>query len=103
MSLIAHLASTAIRRDRPFGAKSASRITIFEGEPSMTHAQTFFHSFLDSCNVHRANLAFIYRVGEDEFRVTYEKFFEDVLLLARAFKGQKVRKGDKVFLLSDNR
>jgi len=69
----------------------------------MAFAPTFFHTFLESCDQHRTNIAFIYRVGEDEFRVTYEKFFEDVLILAKAFKDSKVRKGDKVFLLSDNR
>jgi len=69
----------------------------------MAFAPTFFHTFLETCARHRDNLAFIYRVGEDEFRVTYEKFFEDVLILARAFKANKVRRGDKVFLLSDNR
>jgi len=69
----------------------------------MPFAPTFFHTFLESCDQHRTNIAFIYRVGEDEFRVTYEKFFEDVLILAKAFKDSKVRKGDKVFLLSDNR
>lgn len=69
----------------------------------MPFPPTFFHTFLESCEQHRENTAFIYRVGEDEFKVTYEKFFEDVLLLARAFKDSKVRKGDKVFFLSDNR
>ena len=69
----------------------------------MPFPPTFFHTFLESCEQHRDNTAFIYRVGEDEFKVTYEKFFEDVLLLARAFKDNKVRKGDKVFILSDNR
>lgn len=69
----------------------------------MAFAPTFFHTFLESCAKHHGNLAFIYRVGEDELRVTYDKFFEDVLILARAFKAHKVRKGDKVFLLSDNR
>ncbi len=64
---------------------------------------TLFHTFLQSCELYRENTAFIYRVGEDEFRVTYEKFFEDVLLLARAFKAHKVRRDDKVFVLSDNR
>lgn len=69
----------------------------------MACAPTLFHTFLESCATYRNNIAFIYRVGEDEFRVTYEKFFEDVLILARAFKANKVRRGDKVFLLSDNR
>lgn len=69
----------------------------------MPSAPTFFHTFLESCSKNRDNTAFIYRAGEDEFRVTYEKFLEDVLVLARAFKTRKIRKGDKVFLLSDNR
>jgi long-chain acyl-CoA synthetase len=69
----------------------------------MAFAPTYFHTFLETCDAHKDRLAFIYRVGEDEFRVTYEKFFEDVLILARAFKANKVRRGDKVFLLSDNR
>ncbi|MBU4524772.1 MAG: long-chain fatty acid--CoA ligase [Desulfomicrobium sp.] len=69
----------------------------------MPFPPTFFHTFLESCAQHRDNTAFVYRVGEDEFKVTYEKFFEDVLILARAFKDNKVRKGDKVFILSDNR
>ncbi len=77
--------------------------SIFWGVQRMTFAPTFFHSFLESCERHKDNLAFIYRVGEDELRVTYEKFFEDVLILARAFKAKKIRKGDKVFFLSDNR
>jgi len=64
---------------------------------------TYFHAFLDTCARHKDNLAFIYRAGEDEFRVTYEKFFEDVLILAKAFRNKKIRQGDKVFLLSDNR
>lgn len=69
----------------------------------MPSTPTLFHTFLESCANHRDNLAFIYRVGEDEQRVTYEKFFEDVLLLARSFKAAKIHRGDKVFLLSDNR
>ena len=58
----------------------------------MPFAPTFFHTFLESCTKHHGNPAFIYRVGEDELRVTYDKFFEDVLMLARAFKAHKVRK-----------
>jgi long-chain acyl-CoA synthetase len=46
--------------------------------------------------------AFTYRIGDDVLKVTYEKFFEDVLLLSRAFKGKKINKGAKVLLLSGN-
>lgn len=70
---------------------------------TMPSAPTLFHTFLETCARHKDNTAFIYRVGEDEQRVTYEKFFEDALLLARSFKAAKIRRGDKVFLLSDNR
>ncbi|MBK1673413.1 long-chain fatty acid--CoA ligase [Ectothiorhodospira shaposhnikovii] len=69
----------------------------------MNQAPTLFHTFLNSCEQFNNRLAFIYRVGEEEFQVTYEKLFEDVLLLARAFKAARIRRGDKVFLLSDNR
>ena len=70
---------------------------------TMPSAPTLFHTFLETCARHKDNTAFIYRVGEDEQRVTYVKFFEDALLLARSFKTAKIRRGDKVFLLSDNR
>ena len=70
---------------------------------TMPSAPTLFHTFLETCARHKDNTAFIYRVGEDEQRVTYVKFFEDALLLARSFKAAKIRRGDKVFLLSDNR
>lgn len=69
----------------------------------MDFPPTLFHTFLKSCSKFKDHQAFIYHIGEDEMRVTYEKFFEDVLLLAKAFKGHKVKRGDKIFLLSDNR
>lgn len=47
--------------------------------------------------------AFIYRVGANEFTVDYNKLREDVILLSRAFADQKIGRGDKVLLLSDNR
>jgi len=49
------------------------------------------------------NEAFIYRANDEEHVVTYRKFFEDVLLLARAFAEKKIGKGTKVLFLSDNR
>ena len=47
--------------------------------------------------------AFIYRAAGEEHVVTYRKFFEDVLLLSRAFADKKITKGTKVLFLSDNR
>lgn len=69
----------------------------------MDFEPTMFHTFLKSCASFKDHQAFIYHIGEDEMRVTYDKFFEDVLLLTKAFKAHKVKRGDKVFLLSDNR
>jgi len=47
--------------------------------------------------------AFVYRAAGCEFSVPYHKFYEDVLLLARAFAARNIRKGDRVLLLADNR
>jgi long-chain acyl-CoA synthetase len=47
--------------------------------------------------------AFIYRVGEQEFDVSYTKLFDDVLVLSRSLKAKKVEKGSKVMFVCDNR
>jgi long-chain acyl-CoA synthetase len=52
---------------------------------------------------HPESEAFIYRAGGEEHVVTYRKFFEDVLLLTRAFAEKKIGKGTKVLFFSDNR
>lgn len=52
---------------------------------------------------HPENDAFIYRAAGEEHVVTYRKFYEDVLLLSRAFAEKKIGKGTKVLFLSDNR
>jgi long-chain acyl-CoA synthetase len=59
--------------------------------------------FLGVCERYKDNNAFIYRVNDQEFEVTYEKLFEDVLVLSRAFKAKKIAKGSKVMFLCDNR
>lgn len=59
--------------------------------------------FIDACQKWPQKSAFIYRVEKKEFVVTYEKLFEDVVLLSRALKSKGVTKGSKVMLLSDNR
>jgi len=64
---------------------------------------TLFDVLLNSATRYATRPAFIYRSGENEFEVSYEKLFEDVLILAKAFRSHKVRKGSKVMLLSDNR
>lgn len=65
--------------------------------------ETLFDMFIHSYEHYKTNTAFIYRAGEEEFTVTYEKFFDDVLILSKAFASKKIIKGSKVMLLSDNR
>jgi long-chain acyl-CoA synthetase len=69
----------------------------------MQQNNTLFHMFLTTHENNKKKNAFIYRVLEQEFTITYEKLFEDVLLLSRAFKAKKVTKGSKVMFLCDNR
>lgn len=64
---------------------------------------TLFDVFLNSCDTYADRIAFSYRAVNEEFEVSYHKFFEDVLLLARAFADKRIGKGSKVLLLSDNR
>lgn len=65
--------------------------------------ETLFDVLMNSCSQYRDNVAYIYRVGDEEVSVTYGKLFEDVLLLSRAFEKRGMRSGEKVMFLSDNR
>ncbi|TYO98890.1 long-chain acyl-CoA synthetase [Geothermobacter ehrlichii] len=71
--------------------------------PQTFRYETLFHVFLNTCEKHADRAAFIYRADGQEFQVSYRKFFEDVLLLTRAFAEKHIRKGTRVLLLSDNR
>jgi len=62
-----------------------------------------FQGFLDTCEKNKEKVAFVFRAGNNKFEVTYQKLFEDVLILAKAFKSKGIDKGSKVLLLSDNR
>ena len=64
---------------------------------------TLFHMFVKTYENYQDKTALIYRVLEQEFTITYAKLFDDVLVLARAFKAKKVEKGSKVMFLCDNR
>jgi len=64
---------------------------------------TLFAFLVNTVRKYAVNDAFVYNVGEEEHRVSYGKLFEDVLLLAKAFRRRGVGKGDKVMVLSDNR
>lgn len=59
--------------------------------------------FLQTYDLYKDNKAFIYKVADQEFDVTYEKLFEDVLVLSRAFQARKMKKGSKVMFVCDNR
>ncbi len=65
--------------------------------------RTLFEMLLFMKESFGARDAFIYRAARGEFTVPYDKFFEDVVLLARALRSRGVRKGVKVLILSDNR
>lgn len=64
---------------------------------------TLFHMFIQTYLQHKEKNAFIYRVENQEFEVRYEKLFDDVLILSRAFRAKKIEKGSKVMFLCDNR
>ncbi|MGB3211660.1 MAG: AMP-binding protein [Desulforhopalus sp.] len=71
--------------------------------PEYPSLETLFTFLINSVRQYGSNDAYIYNVGEEEYRVTYSKLFEDVLLLSKAFRRRGVRHGDKVMVLSDNR
>ena len=64
---------------------------------------TLFDMLLNSCQEYAKQTVFVYRVEDTELEVSYAKLFDDALILAKAFKSHKVKKGSKVMLLSDNR
>ncbi|ADD69016.1 AMP-dependent synthetase and ligase [Denitrovibrio acetiphilus DSM 12809] len=65
--------------------------------------RTVFSVFLDACKKYSTNIAYIYRVGEKELEVTYQKLLEDVFILSRTFKKHGIKRGTKVLFISDNR
>jgi len=72
--------------------------------PDMVLKQgTLFDMLLNSCHEYGQRTAFVYRADDHELEVRYAKLFDDALILAKAFKARKVKKGSKVMLLSDNR
>ena len=71
--------------------------------PDNTPQLTLFDAFVHTYKQHKRKTACIYRAEGDEFTVSYEKLFTDVLLLAKAFREHGMVKGSKVFVLSDNR
>ncbi len=66
-------------------------------------SKTLFHMFLNSCENFNEKTAFIYKIQDNQYNVNYQKFFEDVLLLSKAFSAKKIKHSSKVMFLSDNR
>ena len=71
--------------------------------PAVADPATLFEVFCRSCSLFRDQTAYIYRAAAQEVEVSYQKLFEDVMLLARAFGRKGVAAGDRVMFLSDNR
>jgi long-chain acyl-CoA synthetase len=71
--------------------------------PEIPTPKTMFEFLVSIVRRFRDNTAFVYTIGAEEHRVTYLKLFEDVAILARAFRKQGVGPGDKVMIFSDNR
>jgi long-chain acyl-CoA synthetase len=69
----------------------------------LENKNTLFDMLVNSYRLYRDRTAFVYNYSGSEFSVTYEKFFNDILLLSKAFKNKKMKKGSKVMFLSDNR
>ncbi|MGB3224894.1 MAG: AMP-binding protein [Desulforhopalus sp.] len=71
--------------------------------PDYSSQDTLFTFLINSVRKYSSKNAYIYNVGTVEHQVTYSKLFEDVLLLAKAFRRRGLSRGDKVMVLSDNR
>ena len=78
-------------------------LTTYDLVPVQDAPATLFDMLVHSCRIYPDKLAYIYQAESNEIRVSYEKLFEDVLVLARSFGKVGVSKGDKIMLLSDNR
>jgi len=64
---------------------------------------TLFDMFLDITAKYKTKVAFVYKINDIEYKVSYKLFFDDVLLLSKAFTKSGIKKGDKVMFVSDNR
>lgn len=65
--------------------------------------KNLFDMFLKTCEQYKNENAFIYRIENAEYTITYENLFDDVLRLSNAFFLKGVKKNDKVMFVSDNR
>ncbi len=64
---------------------------------------TLLHMLIDTCRVHADKTALVYRVGDEEYNVSYKKLLEDVLVLSREFRKKGISKDKRVTFICDNR
>jgi len=65
--------------------------------------KTLLDMFIDTCESHAEKTALVYRIAEQEYEVSYQKLFTDVLVLSREFRKHGITKGTKVTFVCDNR
>jgi len=68
-----------------------------------TKNNTIFHAFIKTHETNRNKTALIYKIKNKIFEISYEKLFEDILILSRAFKSKGIKKEQKVMFISDNK
>ena len=59
--------------------------------------------FLQTYHKNSDKLAFVYRVENSEYSISYKQVLHDVLTLSLLFKKNGMKKGDKIMFVSDNR
>jgi len=71
--------------------------------PQYDDEKTLFTFLINRVGQYRDETAYIYQEEGREYRVSYGKLLEDVVLLSRAFSERGIGRGSRVMLLSDNR
>ncbi len=59
--------------------------------------------FLQTCHQNSDKLAFVYRVENSEYSISYKQVLHDVITLSLLFRKKGMKKGDKIMFVSDNR
>ncbi|HPO49184.1 MAG TPA: AMP-binding protein, partial [Spirochaetota bacterium] len=64
---------------------------------------SLFDMLKNSVKVYDKNFIYKYKSGEEYVGITYKDFYQKVLYLISGFKEIGIKKGDKLFIFSDNR
>ncbi len=67
------------------------------------HSNSVIAAVMATCRKFPEHKAFVYRVGDSELTVSYNKLREDVILLTRSFQENHIGADSKVLMLADNR